>query len=325
MKSTAIAPSNIAFVKYWGKRDEMLRIPTNGSISMNLSNLTTTTTVEFSDTLKMDEVIIDGQSQQMEVERVSQHLDIIRKLAGIDSKVRVVSNNNFPSRTGLSSSASGFAALTLAACSAAGLKLSQKKLSILARLSSGSACRSIPSGFVEWIAGNSHETSFAHSVFPPDHWDIIDVVAVVSKAAKTVSTSEGQQRTQGNPFFRVRVSTIDEKLAHCKNLIKEKNFHQFGELVEKEALELHAVMMTSNPPLLYLTPETVLLINLVWQWRNDGLPVYFTLNTGQDVHLISEEKNQESLVKQVRKLEIVKQVIVNKPCDGAELVGKHLF
>src|SRR3989344_9457970 len=99
MKATALAPSNIAFVKYWGKKDEMLRIPTNGSISMNLSNLTTTTTVEFSDTLKMDEVIIDGQSQQMEVERVSQHLDIIRKLAGIDSKERVVSNNNFPSRT----------------------------------------------------------------------------------------------------------------------------------------------------------------------------------------------------------------------------------
>lgn len=325
MKATAIAPSNIAFVKYWGKINGQLRIPANGSISMNLSHLTTTTTVEFSDTLKTDDVTIDGQSQGFESERVSKHLDRIRKLAGIRYCAKVASNNNFPSKTGLSSSASGFAALTLAACKAAGLELTQKELSIIARLGSGSACRSIPSGFVEWVAGNSHETSFAHSLYPPDYWDIVDIVTVISKKKKDVPTTEGMKAIKSSKFFTTRMNSIGEKLALAKKYLAAKNFQLLGELVEAEALELHAIMLTSNPPLLYLTPETISVINLVWQWRRDGLPVYFTLNTGQDVHLLCEQKNRESLVKKVKKLEIIKQIIVNKPCDGARLISNHLF
>lgn len=325
MRATAIAPSNIAFVKYWGKKDEKLRIPTNGSISMNLSNLTTTTTVEFSDSLKRDEVTIDGQRQLHEVARVSHHLDRIRKLVHLKSFANVVSKNSFPSKTGLSSSASGFAALTLAAVAAAGVKLTEKELSMLARLGSGSACRSIPNGFVEWIAGDSHETSFAHSIFPPDYWNIVDVVTIISKRKKDVPTSVGMKSIYTSKFFTTRMSHMEEKIERVKVLMRKKDFQVFGELVESEALEMHAIMMTSNPPLLYLTPETITLINKLWQWRKDGLPVYFTLNTGQDVHLICEEKDHEEVIKQVKKLEIVKEIIVNKPCDGAKLTQHHLF
>src|SRR3982074_336513 len=143
MKATALAPSNIAFIKYWGKKDEDLRLPENGSISMNLSNLLTTTTVEFDPNYKDDEIFInDDLDYLMARKRVIAHLDRIRSKAKIKDKAKVVSKNNFPSGTGLSSSASGFAALTVAAASAAGLKLSEKELSVLARLGSGSACRS---------------------------------------------------------------------------------------------------------------------------------------------------------------------------------------
>ena len=169
MKATAIAPSNIAFIKYWGVKDEILRLPKNGSISMNLSNLLTTTTVEFNSNLTEDEISINETKESKEQNRVEEHLDRIRKLANLSQKAKVVSQNNFPTATGLSSSASGFAALSLAGAKAAGLNLSEKDLSILARQGSGSACRSIPDGFTEWLDGDTSETSYAVSLFPPDY------------------------------------------------------------------------------------------------------------------------------------------------------------
>src|SRR3989344_8081503 len=179
MKATTIAPSNIAFIKYWGKKDEVLRLPENGSVSMNLSNLLTTTTVEFNTSLKDDEITINNKRESNKGSRAVKHLDRIRKLAKIETKAKVVTENNFPTGTGLSSSASGFAALTLAGAFAAGLNLSERELSILARQGSGSACRSIPDGFSEWLDGDTNETSYGIFLHPENYWDIVDVVAVV--------------------------------------------------------------------------------------------------------------------------------------------------
>ena len=164
-KITARAYSNIAFIKYWGRKDEILRLPTNGSISMNLSNLFTTTTVEFSSQYTADEITINGKKDELMNNRVIRHLDIVRKLKKVETRAKVVSINNFPTGTGLSSSASGFAALTLAAAKSIGLHLSEKELSILARQGSGSACRSIPNGFVEWENGEKSEDSYAKTIF----------------------------------------------------------------------------------------------------------------------------------------------------------------
>jgi len=267
MKSTAIAPSNIAFTKYWGRKDEILRLPENGSISMCLSNLLTTTTVEFSQAFKKDQVTILtsevksrsnlDHTSEVSAKRVIKHLDRIRDLAGINLKAKVASNNNFPSGTGLSSSASGFAALTLAASEAVGLNLSEKQLSILARQGSGSACRSIPGGFVEWLDGDTSETSYATQIFPPNYWDIADVVAVVSTSKKEVSTSAGQQSAQSSPFMKVRLSRMKKKNELVKKLIKQRRFREFGELIEAEALELHTIMLTQKPALIYWTPGTL--------------------------------------------------------------------
>lgn len=319
MKVTAVAPSNIAFIKYWGKKDEYLRLPENGSISMNLSNLQTTTTVEFSSDIKKDTVVIDGMSNQKEQDRVIAHLDRIRAMAKIKERARVISRNNFPTSTGLSSSASGFAALSLAGSRAAGLKLSEKELSILARMGSGSACRSIPDGFTEWLAGETSDDSYAVSLFPPDYWNILDIVAVVSKSKKVISTSEGQKLSSTSPFFSNRLLRIKDKIADMKKLIREKDFEKFGEIVEAEALELHAIMLTSTPPLIYWLPQTVEVMRAVVQWRKEGLPVYFTVNTGQDVHLLIEEENKKLLLDKLKEVKGVKNIIINRPAVGSKL------
>ncbi len=313
MKFTAVAPSNIAFIKYWGKKDEKLRLPENGSISMNLSNLLTTTTVEFNSSLKNDEINLEEKT------RVILQLDRVRELANIQDKARVFTKNNFPSSVGLSSSASGMAALTLAASTAAGLNLSQKELSILARQGSGSACRSIPDGFVEW------ESEYAVSLFPPEYWDIIDVVAVVSVQKKETSTTEGQKSVKSSPFYQTRLSKINEKINLTKQYLKDKNFTALGELVEAEALELHAIMLTSTPSLIYWTTGTLQIMKLVKKWRTEGLECYFTINTGQNVHILCENKNAKKVEEKLKELDFVREIIVNHPAPGAHLINEHLF
>lgn len=324
-KTTAVAPSNIAFTKYWGRKNEKLRLPENGSVSMCLSNLLTTTTVKFSEEYKKDHVSIDGNEIDKEVERAITHLDRIRKLAKINLKAKVISQNNFPSGTGLSSSASGFAALTLAASSAAGLNLSEKQLSILARQGAGSACRSIPGGIVEWLDGNSSETSYAKQIFPPEFWKIADVVAVVSEGKKEVPTSIGMLTVQTSPFTPIRLAHMRQKNRLVKKFIKEKKFNQLGELVEAEALELHTIMLTQRPALIYWTPGTLKIMKLVSHWRKEGIEVYFTINTGQDIHLICEQKNVQKVKSKLKELDFVKDIIVNTPGEGTRLSNKHLF
>ena len=281
--------------------------------------------MEFQQGLGQDQVLLNGEIEAGEDSRVIKHLDRVRKLTGIDLKAKVVSSNNFPIGTGLSSSAAGFAALSLAASKAAGLSLSEKDLSILARQGSGSACRSVPAGFVEWLDGDTSETSYAVQIFPPNYWDIADVVAIVSSGKKDVPTSVGQQTAKSSPFMETRKAHMGQKNELVKKLIKERDFQKFGELVEGEALELHAIMITQTPPLIYWQPNTILMMKLVQKWRTDGLEAYFTINTGQDVHIMVEQKNVEKLTKKLKELAEVREVIANTPAEGAGLTNNHLF
>jgi diphosphomevalonate decarboxylase len=319
-KITVRAHSNIAFVKYWGRKDEKVRLPTNGSISMNLSNLYTTTTVEFDTSLVQDDITINGDRQQNQLKRVSEHLDRIREKAGIETKARVSSLNNFPTGTGLSSSASGFAALTYAAVHAAELTLTEREISILARQGSGSACRSIPSGFVEWKDATTSEESYAYSLHTPDYWDICDVVAIISSQQKDVPTSEGQTRVKTSLFFEERIRHIQNKIETCKQYLAERNFEKLGILAEMEAMEMHAVMLTSWPSLIYWLPETIMLMKQIQRWRQDGLPIYFTINTGQDVHVLCQKKDVKQVSGLLHSLQYVKDVIENSASRGAYVI-----
>ncbi|MFZ5845444.1 MAG: diphosphomevalonate decarboxylase [Patescibacteria group bacterium] len=264
MKATAIAPANIAFIKYWGKQDEKLHLPFNSSISMNLSGTYTTTTVDFSPNYEVDQVFfLESDSSHKiprplqvvcdagEVQRVKIHLDQIRRLAQRREKAKIMTQNNFPKGGGIASSASGFAALTVAAVAALGLKLLQKELTMLARLGSGSACRSIPAGFVEWVAGGSSETSYAHSLYPEDYWDLRDVILIVSQEKKEVPTTAGMERIKTSSWWRERITAIPKRINRLKQAFEDKDFRKLGEVIEEDCLDMHWVMQTQNPPLFY--------------------------------------------------------------------------
>jgi len=320
MKATAIAPANIAFIKYWGWKNEEFHLPENGSLSMNLSDSTTTTTVEFSSAFNEDRVQIDGVRDPAGEIRTVKHLERVRKIAGIDTKAKVVSKNNFPLGTGIAASASGFAALTVAASKAAGLDLSQRELSVLARQGSGSASRSIPDGFVEWHEGKDSDTSYAESLHQPDWWDIVDIVAIVSSEKKEISSLGGHKLAGSSPFFRPRLALIKRKIEMAKKFLAERSFADFGELIEAEALELHAIMLTSSPSLIYWSPQTISLMKLVKKARENGLPVYFTIDAGPNLHLICEKKDSDSVAGLIKNLDYIKQIIVNAPAKGARLI-----
>ena len=324
-KATALAHPNLAFIKYWGKKDEQLNLPLNGSISVNLSNLLTTTTVEFSKLLLEDQIKINGQENKKENLKVVKHLDLIRKIVGVKWRARVVSENNFPKASGLASSASGFASLTLAATAALKLKLSERKLTILARLGSGSACRSIPAGFVEWKTGEESETSYAYSIFPAHHWQLSIMALILKSEEKKISSSDGHRLAQTSPFLKTRLKNIDHRLFLLKSYLKKRDFLNFGEIVEKEALEMHAIMLTSSPPVIYWEPKTIEVIKFIQKIRTDGLPIFLTIDAGAYPFLICEKKNEVAVLKWIKKIEGIKKIIINYPSEGAKLIDNHLF
>ncbi|MEJ5248209.1 diphosphomevalonate decarboxylase [Caldilinea sp.] len=329
-KATARAGSNIAFIKYWGVADPRLNIPLNNSISMTLGALHTTTTVEWdvAGRLSADEITIDGErAAGPKAERVICHLDLIRHLAG-DRRFRacVVSRNNFPMASGIASSASAFAALTVAACTAIGLSLDRTRLSAIARRGSGSASRSIFGGYVEWERGNDDATSVARQLFPAEHWALRDVVAVISTAEKAVSSQNGHALALTSPFNAARVDAVYTMLQEVRNAIALRELERLGPLIEQDALAMHAVMMTSRPSLLYWQPGTLEVLHAVRRWREeDGLPVYFTIDAGPNVHLLCEPAFERELLRRLQTLSSVRTVITSGPGGDAEVIDQHLF
>ena len=317
-KATVIACANIAFIKYWGKRDTELNLPANSSLSMNQDRLTTVTTVEFAPAWE-DVVILDGREVDGEArQRIVAHLDRVRAMARLQARARVISENSFPAGAGLASSASGFAALSLAASKAAGLELSERELSILARFGSGSACRSIPGGFIEWEAGTCSQDSFAKQIAPPEHWDLRDVIAIVSGAHKRVGSTEGHALAPTSHLYLARLASLAERLAQAKAALLEKDLAALGPLIEEDAISMHAVMMTSRPPIYYWLPATVRLIHEVHRWRAEGLQVYFTLDAGPNVHLICQATDQAEVERRLRDIEGVLEVMVSGPGPAAQ-------
>jgi diphosphomevalonate decarboxylase len=321
LKATATACANIAFIKYWGKQDVELNLPANSSLSMNLDRLTTITTVEFSPDYDDDLFILDGREERGETrQRIVAHLDRVRALAGLRARARVVSHNSFPIGAGMASSASGFAALSLAASGAAGLELSQRELSILARFGSGSACRSVPGGFSEWTASSSSQESFARQIAPPEHWDLRDVVAIVSREEKLVGSTKGHSLAPTSHLYQARVASVADRLPKAREALLRKDFATLGRLIEEDAVSMHAVMMTSQPPIYYWLPSTVQLIRRVQDWRAEGLEVYFTLDAGPNVHLICQAADQAEVEKRLEGIKGVLEVIASGPGPGARVI-----
>ena len=328
-KATASANANIALVKYWGKRDSKLILPQNGSISMTCDGLSTITTVDFSEEYNQDTIIINDEELRKDEKDVLGHLDRIRKLSGVKEKAKVVSETNFPVAAGLASSASGLAAITLAATKAAGLNISQKDLTILTRQGSGSACRSICEGFVEWYRGQKDDgsDSFAESVAEKNHWPEFRMIAtILSEKKKTVDSRGGMSQSVANcPYYPAWVQEATKDLETLRKSIKEKNFELLGSTAELNCLKMHAVMMTTTPQIIYWIPQTLEVIHAVRVMREEGLQAYFTIDGGPQVKVMCLEKDADKINKMLQELESVKRTVVCKPGDGARVLDKHLF
>jgi len=329
MKATAVANANIALVKYWGKRDKKLILPQNSNISMTCDGMTTTTTVEFSDKYKEHSVVINDEEFQKDEKDIHGHIDRISRLAGIKDKARVVSESNFPVAAGLASSASGFAALTVAAAAAAGLKLSPKDLSILTRQGSGSACRSIFGGFVEWHRGKMPDglDSYAESIVDKNYWPEFRMIAtIVQKGKKPVTSRAGMAQTvETCPYYEGWLGTVTDDLKMIKEGIKERDFKKVAQAAEHNCLKMHALMMTTKPAIIYWIPATIEIIQNVLAWREEGVKCYFTIDAGPNVKILCLEKDEKEINKRLLKLEGVIETMICRPGDGAKLIDKHLF
>jgi len=288
---------------------------------MNLAGLTTRTTVSFQHSLAMDELIINGHEVAgTGLNRVSYILDIIRGLADVTDHAEVITENNFPSGAGIASSASAFAALALAGSKAAGLDLTEAELSRLARRGSGSASRSIPGGFVEWQAGTTDEDSFAFSIAPADHWNLVDCIAIVSASHKKTGSTEGHAIAPTSPLQGARVADTPRRLDLCRKAILDKDFDAFASIVELDSDIMHAVMMTSTPALHYWKPASLAVMNSVRQWRGEGLQACYTVDAGANIHVICLETESQNVNKRLREIDGVEDVLTARPGGAAMIV-----
>lgn len=322
LAATARAHPNIAFIKYWGNRDDRLRLPANSSLSMNLSGIYTQTTVTWSSTLDQDQLVLNQRTEfGPALNRVIAHLDQLRQRYGIQGRAVVETVNNFPMGAGIASSAAAFAALTLAATAAAGIHLSERELTTLARLGSGSAARSIPAGYVEWRAGDTHDTSFAESVAPPEHWPLFDIIAVVSAEHKRVGSQDGHRSAVTSDLQPARVAGAERRLQQCKEAVLSRDFGAFAEIVELDSNLMHAVMMTSNPPLFYWLPATLAVMDSVRRWRAEGLRVCYTLDAGPNVHCICAPEDAGQIEEWVRQIPGVQALHICGVGGAAQIVN----
>jgi diphosphomevalonate decarboxylase len=331
MKITATANANIALVKYWGKRNKELILPNNSSISLTLKELNTLTTVEFSENYDKDIFILERQEikEGEQLKKVISHLDLIRSLSGAKQKAKVSSSNNFPTAAGLASSASGFAALTLAAIKAVGLDLNPKELSIISRQGSGSSTRSCMGGFVEWTKGEKQDgtDSYAKQIAPVDYWpEFRMITTIVSVRAKKVSSRAGMAQTvKTSPMYAAWLNTAHKNLEAMKQGILNKDFTLVGSIAEANCLKMHATMITTKPSIIYWEPATLEIVHSVQAWREQGLKCYFTIDAGPQVKIICLEHQVSEIKKKLQSLSGVKEIIVCKPGQGPKIIDKHLF
>jgi diphosphomevalonate decarboxylase len=319
--ATALAHPNIAFIKYWGNQDDDLRLPASASLSMNLGGLHTVTSVHFDTALAGDVVTVNKASLSGPgLARVSTTLDLVRAMGGLQLAARVNSRSNFPVGAGIASSAAAFAALAVASSAAAGLHLEEATLSRLARRGSGSASRSIPSGYCQWLTGND-ETSVASSIAPPQHWDLCDLVVIVSQSHKAVGSTSGHQLAGSSSLQAGRLAMAPARLQACKAALLARDLPVMGPVIEEDAIIMHAVMMSCRPPLYYWSPATMAIIQATQAWRSAGLSVYFTIDAGPNVHLICEASQADAVEEVARKIPGVIDVLSSKPGGPARLIS----
>jgi diphosphomevalonate decarboxylase len=321
-QATSLAHPNIALAKYWGKRDYGHNLPAVPSLSVTLAGMTTATTVTFAAAIEKDTLILGGQeASALATARVSAMLDRVRAMTGDSEKARVVSANDFPTSSGLASSASAFAALALAATTALGLHLLPEEISNLARQTSVSAARSALGGFVELRAGwPNDETLTAQQVAPPEHWPIRVVVAVVDEGPKAVSSTDGMAHTaRTSPYFSAWVERAPALCARIKQAVLHRDLEALGIAAEESALAMHATSIAAAPGLIYWNGTTLDVLAAVRGLRAVGLGAYATIDAGPHVKVICAAEDEAEVARLIGAVPGVKRTIVTRPGPGARV------
>lgn len=322
MKASARAHTNIALVKYWGKKDQKLIIPQTDSLSLTLDKFFTDTTVEFDNSLDQDQLFIDGQQvAPNKLGKVTRVLDQVRLLSQQPCFAKVKSHNNVPMAAGLASSASAFAALALAASTAAGLKLSQRELSRLARRGSGSATRSIFGGLVEWHAGTDDASSYAEPIMEHVDFGLEMMAILIDTHRKKVSSRGGMQLSvETSPFYEAWRTVVAHDMTAMKAAIQHRDIPQIGHIAEENAMRMHALTLSADPAYTYFDGGTIKAINLIKGLRNQGLNCYYTVDAGPNVKVIYDHQDRQRIINQLAPVFGEDHLIIAQPGPGAHLI-----
>jgi diphosphomevalonate decarboxylase len=316
---TAVAHANIALAKYWGKADDRENLPAVPSLSLTLAALRSRTRVEVDAALEFDAIELDGEPATGRArERVVRLLDELRAVTGMTAHVRVASHNDFPTAAGLASSASGFAALALAASRALGHELPRDALSSLARRASASAARSLFGGFVALRLG----ARSAEPVLDGAAWPLAMVIAVTASGPKSVSSTEGMRHTLAtSPYYAAWVAAAPAQFAEIERAVLARDLETLGAAMEQSALAMHASMLAARPALLYFTPATLRAMERVRALRAAGTAAYYTMDAGPHVKVLCEPAQAEGVAAALAAVEGVERVLVSGPGPAAYVEG----
>ncbi|AOL16484.1 diphosphomevalonate decarboxylase [Sulfolobus sp. A20] len=322
---TVTAPSNIAIVKYWGKRgDEKLNLPLNSSISITLDEqLSVTTTISLNKDEK-DVIIVNGKilSEEESREYAGRVIEKFRQIVSKNFHVRIESIANFPANAGLASSAAGIAAITLGLNELLGLDLPLKELSKIARLGSGSACRSMFGGFVMWEKGirEDGEDSYCYQLFPSDHWrDLVDIIAIISEEEKKISSRRGMMRSaETSELMECRLKFIENSINEVVDAIRKKDEKRFYYYVMRHSNSMHAVILDSWPSFFYLNDKSLKIMEWVQEFGNAG----YTFDAGPNPHIFTTEKYINEVMDFLEKVG-VKRVVISRVGQGPSLKQKY--
>jgi len=301
-KGEAFAPANIALVKYWGKRNAELNLPDNHSLSLSLGNLGATTTITPLDhTATQDSVILNQQPQPSHStfhQRIENYLNYFRShFSNPNQYFSITTHSTVPVAAGLASSASGFAALILALDDLYQWNFSKQTLSILARLGSGSACRSLWNGFVKWQRGVQEDGSDSHGIPLDLTWPELKIgLLLVSDKPKPIGSREAMALSRNtSPLYKTFHERVTEDIHTLEEAIAQQDFHLLGKTAQNNALAMHGTMDTANPAFSYDTEATTVLKLKLLDAQRNGLPIYFTQDAGPNLKGLFLEKNIEEI------------------------------
>lgn len=323
--ATARAHSNIALAKYWGKADVKLNLPAVPSLSMTLDKFFTETTVSFDSKLKADRLLLnDKPASKPELARASRALDTVRQLTGVELRAQVNSKNNFPTAAGLASSASGFAALVAAGCTASGKSVSATAMSRLARQASASAARSIFGGFVELGEGKPGQATLAaREIAPEEHWDVRLVVAITAEGKKSVGSTEGMERSRKtSPVYEAWIENAPKLFKQVKRGVLERDLHVVGRAMEQSTYAFHACAQSAWPSVRYWNPTTLEVLATVDRLRAKGIGAYATMDAGPHVKVLCEADDAARVRRALRSTDGVLSTLTTRPGPGVRTWGR---